>query len=147
MEQYDLKPPAGAKKNRKRIGRGDGSGHGTYSGRGIKGQKSRAGGGVRPSFEGGQLPLVKRLPRVRGFTNIFKTEYTVVNIKKLNIFDANTEVTPEMLQEAGIIRSLKQPVKILGDGEIDRPLVVKAHKFTTVAGEKIAAAGGRAEVI
>jgi large subunit ribosomal protein L15 len=147
MEQYDLKPPVGANKKRKRIGRGDGSGHGTYSGRGIKGQKSRAGGGVRPSFEGGQLPLVKRLPRVRGFTNIFKTEYIVVNIKKLGVFDANTEVTPQALYEAGIIKSLKKPVKVLGDGEIDRPLVVKAHKFTTVAGEKIAAAGGRVEVI
>lgn len=147
MEQYDLKPPVGAKKKRKRIGRGDGSGHGTYSGRGIKGQKSRAGGGVRPSFEGGQLPLVKRLPRVRGFTNIFKTEYSVVNIKKLGIFDPNTEVTPQTLYEAGIIKSLKKPVKILGDGEIDRPLVVKAHKFTAVAGEKIAAAGGSVEVI
>ena len=147
MEQYDLKPPVGAKKKRKRIGRGDGSGHGTYSGRGIKGQKSRAGGGVRPSFEGGQLPLVKRLPRVRGFTNIFKTEYSVVNIKKLGVFDPNTEVTPQTLHEAGIIKSLKKPVKILGDGEIDRPLVVKAHKFTAVAGEKIAAAGGRVEVI
>jgi large subunit ribosomal protein L15 len=147
MEQYDLKPPFGANKKRKRIGRGDGSGHGTYSGRGIKGQKSRAGGGVRPSFEGGQLALVKRLPEVRGFTNIFKTEYTVVNIKKLNIFDANTEVTPQALHKAGIIKSVKQPVKILGDGEIDRPLIVKAHKFTTVAGEKIEAAGGRVEVI
>ena len=90
---------------------------------------------------------MKRLPRVRGFTNIFKTEYSVVNIKKLGIFDPNTEVTPQTLYEAGIIKSLKKPVKILGDGEIDRPLVVKAHKFTAVAGEKIAAAGGRIEVI
>jgi large subunit ribosomal protein L15 len=147
MEQYDLKPPAGANKKRKRVGRGDGSGHGTYSGRGLKGQKSRSGGGVRPSFEGGQLPLVKRLPRVRGFTNIFKTEYTVVNIKKLGVFDANTEVTPQALYTAGIIKSLTKPVKILGDGEIDRPLIVKAHKFTAVAGEKIKAAGGSAEVI
>jgi large subunit ribosomal protein L15 len=147
MEQYELKPPAGANKKRKRVGRGDGSGHGTYSGRGIKGQKARAGGGVRPSFEGGQLALVKRLPRVRGFTNIFKTEYTVVNLKKLSVFDANTEVTPQLLYEAKIIKSLKQPVKILGDGEIDRPLIVKAHKFTTTAGEKITAAGGKAEVI
>jgi large subunit ribosomal protein L15 len=147
MEQYDLKPPVGANKKRKRVGRGNGSGHGTYSGRGLKGQKSRAGGGVRPSFEGGQLALVKRLPRVRGFTNIFKTEYTVVNIKKLCVFEPNTEVTPQALHKAGIIKSLKQPVKILGDGEIDRPLVVKAHKFTAVAGEKIAAAGGRTEVI
>ena len=147
MEQHNLKPPVGAKKKRKRIGRGDGSGHGTYSGRGLKGQKSRAGGGVRIGFEGGQLPLIKRLPSVRGFTNIFKTEYSVVNIKKLVAFDANTEVTPEVLLDAGIIKSLKHPVKILGDGEIDRPLTVKAHKFTTVAGNKIEAAGGKVEVI
>jgi large subunit ribosomal protein L15 len=147
MEQHNLKPPVGAKKKRKRIGRGDGSGYGTYSGRGLKGQKSRAGGGVRIGFEGGQLPLIKRLPSVRGFTNIFKTEYSVVNIKKLVAFDANTEVTPEVLLDAGIIKSLKHPVKILGDGEIDRPLTVKAHKFTTVAGNKIEAAGGKVEVI
>jgi large subunit ribosomal protein L15 len=147
MEQHNLKPPVGAKKKRKRIGRGDGSGHGTYSGRGLKGQKSRAGGGVRIGFEGGQLPLIKRLPGVRGFTNIFKIEYSVVNIKKLVAFDANTEVTPEVLLDAGIIKSLKHPVKILGDGEIDRPLTVKAHKFTTVAGNKIEAAGGKVEVI
>jgi large subunit ribosomal protein L15 len=147
MEQHNLTPPVGAKKKRKRIGRGDGSGHGTYSGRGLKGQKSRAGGGVRIGFEGGQLPLIKRLPSVRGFTNIFKTEYSVVNIKKLVAFDANTEVTPEVLLDAGIIKSLKHPVKILGDGEIDRPLTVKAHKFTTVAGNKIEAAGGKVEVI
>lgn len=147
MEQHNLKPPVGAKKKRKRIGRGDGSGHGTYSGRGLKGQKSRAGGGVRIGFEGGQLPLIKRLPGVRGFTNIFKTEYSIVNIKKLVAFEANTEVTPEVLLDAGIIKSLKHPVKVLGDGEIDRPLTVKAHKFTTVAGNKIEAAGGKVEVI
>ena len=147
MEQHNLKPPVGAKKKRKRIGRGDGSGHGTYSGRGLKGQKSRAGGGVRVGFEGGQLPLIKRLPGVRGFTNIFKTEYSIVNIKKLVAFDANTEVTPEVLLDAGIIKSLKHPVKVLGDGEIDRPLTVKAHKFSTVAGNKIEAAGGKVEVI
>ena len=147
MEQNNLKPPVGARKKRKRIGRGDGSGHGTYSGRGLKGQKSRAGGGVRIGFEGGQLPLIKRLPGVRGFTNIFKTEYSIVNIKKLVAFDANTEVTPEVLLDAGIIKTLKHPVKILGDGEIDRPLTVKAHKFTTVAGNKIEAAGGKVEVI
>jgi large subunit ribosomal protein L15 len=147
MEQHNLKPPVGARKKRKRIGRGDGSGHGTYSGRGLKGQKSRAGGGVRVGFEGGQLPLIKRLPSVRGFTNIFKKEYSIVNVKKLVAFDANTEVTPEVLLDAGIIKSLKHPVKVLGDGEIDRPLTVKAHKFTTVAGNKIEAAGGKVEVI
>lgn len=147
MEQHELKPPAGAKHSKRRVGRGDGSGRGTYSGRGCKGQKSRAGGGVRPGFEGGQLPLIKRLPRVRGFTNIFKEEYSTINIATLNRFDADEEVTPQKLYEAGIIKTLKHPVKILGGGEIDRPLVVKAAKFSASAASKIAAAGGRTEGI
>jgi len=142
-----MKPASGAKHSRKRVGRGDGSGHGTYSGRGLKGQKSRAGGGTRLGFEGGQLPLIKRLPRTRGFFNIFRTEYNVVNIGKLNVFDANAEVTPQVLIEARLIKSAKQPVKILGDGELNRPLVVKANKFSSTAKAKIEAAGGRAEGI
>lgn len=142
-----MKPASGAKHSRKRVGRGDGSGHGTYSGRGLKGQKSRAGGGTRLGFEGGQLPLIKRLPRTRGFFNIFRTEYNVVNIGKLNVFDANAEVTPQVLIEAGLIKSAQQPVKILGDGELNRPLVVKANKFSSTAKAKIEAAGGRAEGI
>lgn len=142
-----MKPASGAKHSRKRVGRGDGSGHGTYSGRGLKGQKSRAGGGTRLGFEGGQLPLIKRLPRTRGFFNIFRTEYNVVNIGKLNVFDANAEVTPQVLIEARLIKSALQPVKILGDGELNRPLVVKANKFSSTAKAKIEAAGGRAEGI
>lgn len=147
MEQNELKPPFGAKHNRKRVGRGDGSGHGTYSGRGCKGQKSRSGGGVRLGFEGGQLPLIKRLPRKRGFVNIFREEYSIVNIGKLNVFEANSEVTPQTLLDVGLIKSLNNPVKILGDGEIDRPLTVKANKFSTTAQGKIVAAGGSVEGI
>lgn len=144
---HTVKPAPGARHSRKRVGRGDGSGHGTYSGRGLKGQKSRAGGGTRLGFEGGQLPIIKRLPRLRGFFNIFRTEYSVVNVGKLNVFDANAEVTPQSLFEAGIIKSVQHPLKILGDGEIDRPLVVKANRFSATAKSKIEAAGGRAEGI
>lgn len=147
MQQHNLKPPAGATHKRKRVGRGDGSGHGSYSGKGCKGQKSRAGGGVRLGFEGGQLPLVKRLPRKRGFVNIFKTEYSLVNVGELNSFSANSEITPKELCENGLIKSFKYPVKILGDGDIDRPLVIKANKFSASAEEKITAAGGKVEVI
>ena len=147
MEQSKLKPPIGAKHKRKRVGRGDGSGHGTYSGRGSKGQKARSGGGVRLGFEGGQLPLIKRLPRKRGFVNIFRTEYNVINIGRLKVFPPNAEVTPEELLKVRLIKSLKQPVKILGDGEIDRPLVVRANKFSATAEKKIVAAGGRVEGI
>lgn len=145
--QHNLKPASGAKHSRKRVGRGDGSGHGTYSGRGLKGQKSRAGGGTRIGFEGGQLPLIKRLPRTRGFFNAFKTEYTVVNVGKLNVFNANAEVTPQSLLEAGLIKSAQKRIKILGDGEISRPLVVKANKFSATAKSKIEAAGGKVEGI
>lgn len=147
MEQGELKPPVGAKHTRKRVGRGDGSGHGTYSGRGCKGQKSRSGGGVRLGFEGGQLALIKRLPRKRGFVNIFRTEYNVVNVGKLKMFAPDAEVTPEELLKARLIKSVRKPVKILGDGEIDRPLVVRANKFSTTAEKKIVAAGGRVEGI
>jgi large subunit ribosomal protein L15 len=129
------------------VGRGNGSGHGTYSGRGCKGQKSRAGYKMRPGFEGGQLPLIKRLPRKRGFTNIFRTEYSAVNTGMLNIFDAGSEVTPEIMLAAGIIKSLKNPVKVLGDGDIDHPLKVKAHKFSASAKAKIEAAGGTIEEV
>jgi len=147
MKQNELSPSPGSKHKRKRIGRGDGSGHGTYSCRGLKGQKSRSGPGIALRFEGGQTPLVKRLPGRRGFTNIFKTEYAVVNLQRLNIFGQDTEVTPQKLVEVGIVPSLKRPIKILGNGELQCPLVVKANKFSQVAKTKIEAAGGRAEEI
>ena len=147
MRQDELAPAPGSKKDRKRVGRGDGSGHGTYSGRGCKGQKSRAGYKMRPGFEGGQLPLIKRLPQKRGFTNIFRTEYNVININKLNVFEAGSEVTPESLIAAGIVKSLRHPIKILSDGDINHPLTIKANKFSAAAKAKIEAAGGTAEEI
>jgi len=145
MRQNELAPPQGAKHNSKRVGRGLGSGHGRYSGRGIKGQKSRSGGNIPAYFEGGQLPLVKSLPSKRGFTNIFKVEYAIVNVGKLNIFEPGTIVTPQELVKARLISSPKTAVKILADGEINRPLVVKVDKLSVAAKEKIEAAGGRAE--
>jgi len=141
----ELSPASGSKRKRKRVGRGDGSGHGTYSGRGCKGQKSRSGGGVRPGFEGGQLPLIKRLPRKRGFTNIFRIEYSVVNLGKLNTFDPGSEVTPEKLVARGIVKSLRYPIKVLAGGDLDRPLVIKVNRFSAAARAKIEAAGGKAE--
>ncbi len=147
MKQHDLGPKVGSKRGRKRVGRGDGSGHGTYSCRGCKGQKSRSGGGVGLRFEGGQTPLVKRLPSTRGFTNIFKTDYTLVNLRRLRIFEEGAEVTPQSLLDAGLVPSLKKPIKVLGDGELQRPLVVKANKFSQTAKQKIEASGGKAEEI
>ena len=145
MKQNELKPPAGSKHKRKRIGRGDGSGHGTYSGHGVKGQKARSGGGVRLGFEGGQLPITKRLPRKRGFTNRFKTEYSIVNLGELGGFAPGSKVGPRELLEAGLVKSVKQPIKILSDGEINQPLVVRADKFSAAAQRKIVAAGGSIE--
>jgi large subunit ribosomal protein L15 len=148
MLQNDLRPPAGAKHRRKRVGRGNASGHGTYSGRGIKGQKARSGPGLRIGFEGGQLPLIRRMSRKRGFTNIFRVEYAEVNLGSLaSRFPAGSEVTPEALVEAGVIRNLKKPVKILGQGELEGALTVRAHKFSATARQKIEAAGGKTEVI
>ena len=147
VRQNSIAPAPGSKKNRKRVGRGDGSGKGTYSGRGSKGQKSRAGYKMRPGFEGGQLPLIKRLPEKRGFTNIFRIEYNTVSVAKLSKFESGSEVTPEKLVTAGYIKSLKKPVKILADGEIKHPLTVKAHKFSTAAKAKIEAAGGTVEEV
>ncbi|MGB2584496.1 MAG: 50S ribosomal protein L15 [Dehalococcoidia bacterium] len=147
MRQHDLGPKAGSKHGRKRVGRGDGSGHGTYSCRGCKGQKSRSGGGVGLRFEGGQTPLVKRLPSLRGFTNIFKTDYALVNLHRLRIFEEGIEVTPQRLLDAGLVSSLKKPIKVLGDGELQHPLVVRANKFSQTAKKKIEASGGKAEEI
>ena len=142
MRQHELRPPRGARRPRKRVGRGDGSGHGSFSGRGLKGQNSRAGGGVRLGFEGGQNPLIKALPKMRGFTNIFRKESWVVNLDRLSTFPANSEVTPQAMVEAGVVRNLKRPVKVLGRGELDRPLVVEASSFSASARRKIEAVGG-----
>ncbi len=147
MRQDKLSPAPGSKKSRKRVGRGDGSGHGTYSGRGCKGQKSRSGYRMRPGFEGGQLPLIKRLPRKRGFVNIFRTAYSVININKLDIFESGSEVTPERLVAAGVVKSLRHPIKILAEGDINYPLLVKVNKFSAAAKAKIEAAGGKAEEV
>jgi len=147
MMQKNLSPAPGSRRGRKRVGRGDGSGHGTYSGRGCKGQKVRTGFNVRPGFEGGQLPLIKRLPQKRGFVNIFRTEYSIVNLDKLVIFEPGSEVTPEKLVAAGVVKSLRHPIKILASGEITHPLVVKANKFSAAAKAKIEAAGGKVEEV
>ena len=144
MLAHELKPPRGAKHARKRIGRGNASGHGTYSGRGLKGQKARAGRKPKLGFEGGQTRLIKRLPRRRGFTNMFRKEYSPVNLRDLDRFEAGTEITPALLKEKGILRSLRRPVKVLALGELTRPLTVKAHKFSLSAREKIEAIGGSA---
>jgi len=147
MLQNELKPAPGSRKDRKRVGRGNGSGHGTFSGRGIKGQKSRSGVQIQRGFEGGQLPIIKRLPRKRGFHNLFRVEYSPVNIGALNIFDPGTEVTPELLYNAGLIDSPDRPVKILADGELKHALKVKASKFSEAAKAKIEAVGGKVEEI
>lgn len=147
MNQHEIRPAVGSKHKPKRVGRGNGSGHGTYSCRGIKGQKARTSGGVRPLFEGGQNPLVRRLPYKRGFNNVFRTEYAIVNVGRLNGFPDGTEVTPEQLVAAGIVKSLRSPIKILGEGDLERRLVVRAHKFSEVARSKIESMGGKAEVV
>ena len=146
MKLHELNAPAGSGKNRKRRGRGTATGQGKTGGRGMNGQKSRSGGGVRLGFEGGQMPLYRRLPK-RGFTNIFGTEYTVLNVSDLARLEAGTEVTPELLAELGMVKQVKDGIKILGDGELKNSLTVKAHKFSKGAVEKIEAAGGKAEVI
>ena len=143
MRQNELKSPPGAKRSRKRLGRGDSSGHGSFSGRGMKGQRSRSGHGIRPGFEGGQNPLVKALPSIRGFTNIFRTHYHLVNLDRLAKFPADSHVSLTTMLEAGIVKDLKRPVKVLGRGELSSPLVVEAHRFSASARSKIEAAGGR----
>ncbi|MCB9728040.1 MAG: 50S ribosomal protein L15 [Deltaproteobacteria bacterium] len=141
-----LKPPAGARRDRKRVGRGPGSGNGTTAGRGQKGQKARAASKKPVGFEGGQMPLQRRLPK-RGFKPRQRTRYSTVNIVDLNFFDAGTEVTPDLLAAEGFIRKPTDLVKILGDGELDVKVSVKAHKFTASAEEKVKAKGGTIEVI
>ncbi len=142
MKLHELRPPEGSNKNRKRVGRGTGSGHGKSAGRGTRGQNARSGGGPRPYFEGGQLPLVRRLPHKRGFHNIFKISYEVVNLDRLASFRKGSKVNPEALAEAGIIKSPKYWVKVLGQGELKHALTVEAHRFSASAREKIEAAGG-----
>ena len=146
MKLHELNAPAGTSRNRKRRGRGTATGQGKTGGRGMNGQKSRSGGGVRLGFEGGQMPLYRRIPK-RGFTNIFGTTYTTLNVEDLNRFEEGTEVTPAMLVELGVLKHVKDGVKILGDGELKKSLTVKAHKCSKTAVEKIEAAGGKAEVI
>jgi len=142
----NLKASEGSRKKRKRVGRGTGSGHGGTSCRGHKGQNSRSGGGKGPGFEGGQMPLQRRLPK-RGFRNIFKKEYAIVHLKDLNRFKANQEVTPEVLKEKGLVKKGVTHIKILADGELEKALTLKAHKFSQEAMKKIEASGGKAEVI
>jgi large subunit ribosomal protein L15 len=145
MKLHELSRPRGATKKRKRIGRGPGSGHGKTATKGHKGLLARSGGGKRPGFEGGQMPLIRRLPK-HGFTNPFRTEYAVVNLKSLSSLNVD-HVTPEVLVGARLIKASDRLVKILGDGEVGKPLIVQAHKFSKSAMEKIQAAGGRAELI
>ena len=142
MQAHQLKPPRGAKHARKRVGRGNAAGQGTYSGRGLKGQKARSGNKPRRFFEGGQTRLFKKLPFRRGFTNPFRIEYQPVNLDDLQKLDEGTEVTPELLKEKGVLRSIRKPVKILASGELTKKLSVTAHRFSFAAKEKIEAAGG-----
>ena len=146
MKLHELRAVLGATKAPKRKGRGTATGQGKTAGRGMNGQKSSSGGGVRPGFEGGQMPLYRRIPK-RGFTNIWGTEYTVLNVEDLNRFDADTVVTPELMKEIGMVKQVKDGIKILGNGTLEKNLTVKAHKFSKTAVEKIESAGGKAEVI
>ena len=146
MKLHELRAVPGATKAPKRKGRGTATGQGKTAGRGMNGQKSRSGGGVRPGFEGGQMPLYRRIPK-RGFTNIWGTEYTAVNVSELNRFEAGTVVTPELLKETGLAKQVKDGIKILGNGTLEKNLTVQAQKFSKTSIEKIEAAGGKAEVI
>jgi len=146
MKLDDLKPAAGSNKNRKRVGRGDGSGHGKTSCRGHKGQGARSGGGTKPGFEGGQMPLQRRLPK-RGFHNPSRIEMSVVNLERLEVFPSGSEVTPERLVQQGLVRGKDKRIKILGEGSLSKSLIVKAHGFSGKAKEKIEALGGKAELI
>ena len=146
MNLNELKPAEGSKFAPKRVGRGIGSGTGKTSGKGHKGQNARSGGGVRPGFEGGQMPLYRRLPK-RGFKNIFAKQYVAINVEQLERFDNGTEVTAELLKETGVISRVLDGVKVLGRGELTKKLTVKAAKFSASAAEKIEKAGGKAEVM
>jgi large subunit ribosomal protein L15 len=145
MRISDLAPEPGSRKNRKRVGRGPGSGHGKTSCKGHKGQKSRSGGGVKPGFEGGQMPLQRRLPK-RGFTNIFQKKYSIINVGSLDKISEST-ITPEVLLEEGLIKNTRDMIKVLGNGEVTKAFTVKAHAFSASAKEKISKAKGKVEVI
>jgi len=144
MDLSNLKPATGARKARKRVGRGPGSGHGKTSCRGHKGQKSRSGGGIPIGFEGGQMPLTRRLPK-RGFTNIFKKRYALINIADLSVFEKDSTVDAAALMEKGLVKKIYDGVKLLGNGEIDKPVILKVHKWSKAAHDKIVAAGGKVE--
>ncbi|MFS0675121.1 50S ribosomal protein L15 [Ornithinibacillus sp. 179-J 7C1 HS] len=146
MKLHELKPAEGSRKERNRVGRGTSSGNGKTSGRGHKGQNARSGGGVRPGFEGGQMPLFQRLPK-RGFTNINRKEYAIVNLDVLNQFEDGTEITPELLIESGVVKNVKSGIKVLGNGSVENKYTVKAHKFSASAKAAIEEAGGKTEVI
>ena len=146
MKLHELRAPKGSTKSRKRRGRGTATGQGKTSGRGMNGQNSRSGGGTRLGFEGGQMPLYRRVPK-RGFTNIWKTEYAILNVDDLNQFEAGAVITPQSLKEAGIVKQVKDGVKVLGEGTLKKNVTVQAHKFSKTAIEKIESAGGKAEVI
>ena len=147
MLEHNLQQAEKARKNRKRVGRGDSSGNGSFSGRGMKGQKSRSGKPLRPGFEGGQLPLIKGLPMKRGFNNIFKTQYSIVNVSDLQIFPEGTEVSNKTLFEHGLISTLRHPVKVLGNGELSNKITIEATKFTKTALEKLEKSGSTAKEI
>jgi large subunit ribosomal protein L15 len=147
MDLSNLKPAPGAKRNKKRVGRGPGSGNGKTAGRGNKGAQSRSGYSFKRGFEGGQMPLHRRLPK-RGFNNIFRTEYAVVNLDQLEVqFDAGSTITPDTLREAGLVHTRRLPIKVLGRGDVTKAFTVQAHKFSGKAAEKLAAVGGKAEAI
>jgi large subunit ribosomal protein L15 len=147
MKLHELEKNIGAKHSKKRVGRGSGSGLGKTSGRGQKGQKARSGGSINPVFEGGQLPLYRRLPK-RGFSNYpFKKEYAVINLSDLNVFEDGTVVTPALLKEKGIVKKQLSGIKVLGEGQLDKKITVQAHKFSKSALDKINESGSKAEVI
>lgn len=145
---HELRPPKGATHSRKRVGRGNGSGHGTYSGKGLKGQKSRSGKKTSyPAFEGGQFPLSRKLATLRGFNNKWRIPFQPINVGALDRFEAGASITPETLRDAGLLKHLREPVKILGEGELTKGLTISAHRFSETARAKIEAAGGTATLI
>ena len=146
MKLHELSPSEGSKKKAFRVGRDNLYGNGKTSGKGQKGQKARSGGGVRPGFEGGQMPIYRRLPK-RGFTNIFAKKYTSINVEDLNKFDNGTEITAEVLKENGVIKKINDGIVVLGRGDLNKKVTIKAKRFSKSAEEKISAAGGKAEVI